>query len=68
MTSHVTELETSIDSVTKSITDIKVNIENITIYITNIVNHREELKNEYKSTTKIEDKTKIQEQIDELTS
>jgi predicted nuclease with TOPRIM domain len=61
-------LNTNIETITKEIVVVKYKIENVTISISNMVNMREEYKNSIKTTSKVEERTKLQEQIDELTS
>lgn len=61
-------MNSNIETITKEIVVIKFKIENVTVSISNMVNIREEYKNSIKTTSKVEERTKLQEQIDELTS
>lgn len=67
LTSKTTELEEHISSVTKEITDIRTNIEHTTTSTTTYVHQREE-KKQYIKTCSTSERTKIQEEIDELTT
>jgi chromosome segregation ATPase len=60
-------LETTIESTTKKITEVKEKIESYTVEINTCVSQREDLKNQLKIVA-VTEKSKIQEQIDKLTT
>jgi hypothetical protein len=68
LTSKTTDLEETIEKTTKKITDIKTKIDRTNIQYTTNVKRRNEIKQQIKIITSVEEKVKIQEEIDELTT